>query len=373
MPSLRRIMRSMYFRRSPDLQTYIITEAPTLQFEEVFSPTMTLNGLNHFLADPSTPEKPNGYSPSPPKETPKKQFDDAPSRQFPDSVSRVASPPPCEPDYSLNSLSLSNLGSPTSEFGSSSWSAAVGRATIGKSGRVIEKLQGDNDRLQREKKLATVKLEEEVKRGESARTALESLQISNENLTSIHESDKSFLAKKDRRIEELRADLEMERSRRENAEKATRESRRERDEVVDQLRREAAEDKELVKRSNSQYETLAQSWKSLEDRYEWQMLKIKSDLETLRREMYGDSRKLVHLEVVMDQLRQEGDKTRKTKEQLALDFEDYKAEQEAGIREMRERAEQNDDNHKRTLKQMESMLGQMKYLINVKKVVRDAE
>lgn len=116
---------------------------------------------------------------------------------------------------------------------------------------------GENDRLQREKKLAIVKLEEEVKRGESARLALEGLQVSNETLSSIHESDKTQMTKKDRKIELLRADLQSEKLRREKAEKETRESRRERDEVVEELRRDAAEDREEARRSTAQYEILA--------------------------------------------------------------------------------------------------------------------
>lgn len=373
MSSLRRTMRSMFFRNNSVLQTHTFTDTPTLHLDELFSPTMTLNGFNNFLTDPSTPDKPYGNSPTASQETPKKHPVDTPTRQLPGNASRGASPPPSEPDCSVNSSFLSDLGSPASEPGSSPWSAAVGRATVGKSGRVIEKLQGDNDRLQREKKLATVKLEEELKRGESARSALESLQISNQNLSSIHESDKNFLAKKDRRIEELRADLEIEKERREKAEKATRDSRRERDEMVDQLRREAAEDKELVKRSNSQYDMLSKSWRSLEDRYERQTFKLKNDLQTLRRDIEDDRRKLFQIEVIMERLRQEGDKTRKAKEQLSLDLEAYKTEQENGIREMRRRAEQNGDNHEWTLKQMKDMLGQMRYIVNVKKDVRDVE
>ncbi|KAK4695976.1 hypothetical protein P7C71_g1882, partial [Lecanoromycetidae sp. Uapishka_2] len=332
---------------------------------------MTLTGFNHFLADPSTPDKPNGHSPISPRVTPKQDFEDTPARQVPDRIGRVASPPPSEPDVS--SPVLSNLGSPTSELGSSPWSAAVGRAAMGKSGRVIEKLQGDNDRLQREKKLATVKLEEEVKRGESARSALESLQISNQNLSSIHESDKNFLTKKERRIEELRADLGMEKGRRESAENATRESRRERDEIVDQIRREAAEDRELARRANNQYDMLSKSWKGLEDRYERQTLRLRDDLQALRRQIEEDRRKLVQIEVIMDQLRQEGEKTRKAKEHLSSDFEAYKTEQEDGIREIRERAERNDNSHRQKLEQMEDMLGQMRYIVNVKAAVRDVE
>ena len=354
-------------------QTHVATEAPRLQLDELFSPTMA---LNHFFSESSTPEQQSG-NPVSPKSDSNIQLNGhhTPTRQQPGTLSRIASPPPpSEADYSLNSPHLlSGSATPSSEHANAPWSSAIGRAGTGKSGRVIEKLMGDNDRLQREKKLATVKLEEEVKRSESARSALEGLQMSNANLLSIHEADKGFLAKKDRRIEELRADLEAERSRREKAERETRESRRERDEVVEKLRREVAEDKEQAKRSNSQYEVLSKSWRGMEERYERQAQKLKNDLKDLRSEIDSDSQKLAQLEVITEQLRQESEKTRKAKEKLSSDFQAYKAEQESGVQGIRQRAEQNESTHDRTLRQMESLLGQMKYVVNLKNTIRDVD
>ena len=328
--------------------------------------------LNSFFSDPTTPEKPNGTALTQATEhNTQPNGHHTPTRQRPGSLVRIGSPPFVEADVPLHSVS--GPDTPSSEQESTPWSAAVGRAGTGKSGRVIEKLMGDNDRLQREKKLATVKLEEEVKRSESARSALEGLQMSNANLISIHETDKSFLAKKDRRIEEMRADLEAERLRREKAERETRESRRERDEIVEQLRREVAEDREQAKRSNSQYEALSKSWKSMEERYERQTHKLKADLKDLRADIESDRRKLTQLEVIMEQLRQEADKTRKAKEKLASDFQAYKAEQESGVSGIRQRAEQNETAHEQTLRQMEALLGQMKYVVNLKKNIKDTE
>ena len=341
-------------------------EAPKLQLDELFSPSMTLNS---FFSDPNTPDT-NTLTQATEHNT-QQNGHRTPTRQRPGDFGRIGSPPLLEADVSLHSAS--GADTPSSEQESTPWSAAVGRAGTGKSGRVIEKLMGDNDRLQREKKLATVKLEEEVKRSESARSALEGLQMSNANLISIHETDKSFLAKKDRRIEELRADLETERSRREKAERETRESRRERDDIVEQMRREVAEDREQAKRSNSQYEVLSNSWKSMQERYERQAQKLNADLRDLRAEIESDRRKMAQLEVIMEQLRQEGDKTRKAKEKLSSDFQAYKAEQELGVSGIRQRAEQNDSIHDQTLRQMEALLGQMRYVINLKKNIRNAE
>ena len=375
----------LHEEETDDTQAHMSVEAPKLQLDELFSPTMALNGYKHLFPDPSTPEQhadDSTISPtdnnirSPSAEPAIGQRDHHISiRTRPQSDTPIGSPPPRDTDLSLNSPNiLSEFGTPTSELGGLQWSAAVGRATTGKSGRVIEKLMGDNDRLQREKTLATVKLEEEVKRGESARSALESLQVSNAHLISIHETDKTFLAKKDRRIEELRADLEAERSKREKAEKETRETRRERDEVVETLRRETAEDKQQAQRANFQYEVLSKSWKNLEKRYEKQTSSLKADLKGLQKEMDNDRQKMAQLEVILEQLAQEGDKSRKTKEKLSSDFQLYKAEQEAGIQGIRDRAEMINTAHDRTLEQMQSVLGQMRYVVNIRKdVYRDGD
>ena len=335
---------------------------------------MPLNGLSHYFpADPSTPNK------QPAASAPKsmRHVDhDTPTKQHPSS--RIASPLPSEAEYPMNSPpTLSSVGTPTSEFGpilypdSHNWSAAIGRAATGKSGRVIEKLMGENDRLQREKKLAIVKLEEEVKRGESARLALEGLQVSNETLLSIHESDKSQMTKRDRKIELLRTDLQSEKLRREQAEKETRESRRERDQIVEELRRVAAEDREEARRSTAQYDILASSWKSLDDRYERQAQRLKTDLSHVRKEIDGDKRRMTELEIVIEQLTHELAKVAQVKDKLLTGFRAYKKEQESGLQEIQKKAERNNTANDELHGQMNDVLGQMKHVVNVKRDSRE--
>ena len=253
------------------------------------------------------------------------------------------------------------------------WSSAVGRATTGgKSGRVIERLMNDNDRLLREKKLAIVKLEEEVKRGESARSALESLQISNQNFVSMHEADTSLLARRDRRIQQLRDDLEAERAKREKAERETRDTRIERDETIETLRKEAAEDKEQSTRMTSQYETLSKSWKGLEARYLNQAEHLRSDVASLKASIEGDKQKLAQMEIIMEQMGKETERTGKAKEKLMLDFENYKVEQAASIRDILQTAQHNEASNDEGHRHLQEVLGQMRYVMNVKRHVRDA-
>ena len=265
--------------------------------------------------------------------------------------SRTTSPPATSPEDS----------------NSSPWSAAVGGAKNGKSGRVIERLMGENDRLQREKTLASAKYEEELKRSESARSAVESLRASNENLISMHESNTNLLTKRERKIEELREELEHERVRRERAELETKETRYERDVIVQRLTKEASEERELSRRSSTQYEVLQQSWKSQGERYDRQIQKLKESMKALQDAISEDKQKIAHIDVITEQLGQECEKTKKVKENLIQGFDVYKEEQEKEVGEIRQRAERNDQGYEQLLRDVTAVLREMKYVVNLKK------
>lgn len=297
---------------------------------------------------------------------------ETPTKQFA-SISRLGSP--FHPEANVSSLGAGMLSAPETPASESNdpWSSAVGRATTGKSGRVIERLMGDIDRLQKEIKLATVKLEEELKRGESATVALDSLRATNENLKAIDETGKAALARRDRKIEELKADLEAERLRRENAEKAMNVIELERDEIVGTCRRELNEGKECARKSMSQYEILSSSWKSLDASYSRQTQQLKTDIKALHEVRIGDQQRLAQLDVVVGQLHQECEKTRRVKDKVVQEFEQYKREKEESIKDIKEKAERNTSAHEQVSKEMAKVLGEMKHVINVKRDVKGAE
>ncbi|MCJ1363458.1 hypothetical protein MMC16_002565 [Acarospora aff. strigata] len=279
-----------------------------------------------------------------------------------------------EIDYPTSlSPPASNLSTPALEVQALQWSAAVGRATTGKSGRVIERLMGENDRLRRELKLQSLRCEEEAKRSEMARSKLESLQASNDNLISMREVDKTALTRRERKIEELKADLEGERSRREKAERETKETSKERDEIVARCRMEVMEEKETSKKATTQYDVLSSSWKGLTDGYRHQMEMLKADIKTLNEKSAEDRKTLEKLKVVMEQTRQESEKMGKVKQAVAKKFEDYKTETEEAIRSMREKAARNEKANEGVLGEVEKVVGEMRHVINLKNDLREEE
>ncbi len=379
-----RFVWSIVFR-SKEPQTYVFSEAPKLQFNEAFSPTMSLSSFNNLFIDPTSANKQDNASPSAPASANKPdnafpvnsasstalKFGDnsTPTKQQPVHPDAVATPSRLIGDLSP---AQSQLDTPPSGATDPGWTSS-NRPTLGKSSRVIESLMANVDRLTREKNLAVARLEEEGKRTESTRSALESLRISNETLSSMHEVDKTMFAKRERKLEELKVDLEAERSRKEKAEQEIKETRRERDQTVEKLMMELAEEREQSKRATSQYEVLSKSWKGLDENYGRQTSRLKADFKQLQKDMVEDKGKLVQLEIIVEQLRQEAEKSEKAKERLFQDFDEYKTEKEGSIRELKERAEQNGIAHDQAMEQLNSVLGEMKYVINVKKDVRDTE
>lgn len=392
---------------SGEKPTHVSLEPPRIQALQFFPSKINLNGMRDFMSDANPPVPPPddlSTSPTTPQHhgrsvtaspqangdlsvsssTPRaddeespvwkiSQLHDAISKQRPNEI-RFPSPPPSEAEV-LNSSHLmsSQPGTPTSESGGIPWSAAVGRASLGKSGRVIDRLMGDNDRLRRDKTLATAKLEEELKKSESARSTLEALRASNANLQSLHDIDKAALTRKDRKIEEIRTELEAERARREKAEAEVKVTRREREDAVEKYRKEASREQEESRYASTQYDALSKSWKSMEQHHHRQTQKLRVDIKSLQESIAKDKQKLSHLEVITDQLRQEGDKAKRAKEKLFDAFEAYKKEQSKSLIGIKERAQRNDFTYDEILREVEAVVGQMRYVINVKKDVRDSE
>lgn len=396
---LRKALKAIF--DSGEKPTHVSLEPPSIQALEFFPSKISLHGMRDFMSDPMlptlsaggaattnprTPQLPphvNGDFPSSPNllqidgddsvasRTPEPHH--TPIKQPPNEICFSSAPPSETEGLHASQLLSSQPGTPTSEAGGIPWSAAVGRASLGKSGRVIDRLMGDNDRLQRDKTLATAKLEEEVKKSESARSTVEALGTSNGNLQSMHEIDKAALTRKDRKIEEMRTELEAEHARREKAEAEVKVTRREREEAVEKYKKEAMREQEESRCASTQYDVLSKSWKSMESNYQRQTQRLRADIKSLQDSIVRDRQKLSHLEVITDQLRQEGDKAKRAKEVLFEDFEAYKQEQSKSLRGIKEGAERNDITNDEILKEVESVLGQMRYVVNIKKVVRDAE
>ncbi|MCJ1296273.1 hypothetical protein MMC34_007839 [Xylographa carneopallida] len=257
---------------------------------------------------------------------------------------------------------------------SDDWSSAVGRATnSGKSGREIEKLNNQKATLQREVKALITARDEAVRGGELARILVESLQTKNANLTSICESNTIALSRKDRKIEELKADLKSERERREMAVRQQKEVVRERDEVVVVCKKEVLEAKELARKTSCQYDVLSNSLRGLDAGFRRQTTKLEEEVKSLQQQQVTAVGRLDELSIVSTHLSHENHTTRKAYQDVVVQFEMYKKENEDGLQEIKQRSVKSDLANEEALQEMQSVTGQMRHVINVKRDVKGAE
>jgi hypothetical protein len=130
---------------------------------------------------------------------------------------------------------------------------------------------------------------------------------------------------------------------------------------------------EKARKNASQYDVLASSWKQLDAGYRRKTQAFREELRQLKAEKDEDRAKLARLEIVVEQQRQEVEKMRVMKERIEKQYEDYIEDAELSTRDMRERAERNERENEEALEETKKLLGELRYLLNLKKFVRNVD
>ncbi|KAF3911855.1 hypothetical protein AA313_de0209029 [Arthrobotrys entomopaga] len=271
----------------------------------------------------------------------------------------------------LNGSSFGGLLSPgsTSANGGLSPPGSIGRSA-GKSGRVIEKLMAENDRLRRELKSETAKREEEQRRAEAARSSRDSLQSINENLVHQTNIDKSSISRKDRKIEELRLEREDNIKRRQEAESNLRKFVSEQETKVADLSKDLSAQVSEKERHARQYEVLSQSWKHLEDRYQTGLNRLKKRIEEIAAEDKKKQTMVAKLEITIEQQRQELEKMAAARKKIEQTYNERIAVTEEELKKVKILADGETGEVAEKLKEAMEAATQLKHILGVQKAIR---
>ena len=340
-------------------------------------PSMTLHSVsNNLHSPPTTPSHhQNGQSPASTRLTPMvSNAYETPTRSARSpQLSNNMSPLLSENESPMMGQSRRLSNSDPIVESDNPWSSAVGGATLGKSGQVIERLQGKNDSLRRELNLARVKLEEELRHGESSSATLDSLRATNENLVAIHDADKAALARRDRKLEEAKAELAIEKSRREKAEAEAKSIGHERDETVKHYKKEALEAQERGGKAVVEQRIILQAWNSKDESYQRQIDQLNTTLKFLQRKRDEDLKLLAKRDVIIEELGESVKRTQKANDEIEALFNEYKAAKEENTAEITMKLRNAEKANEELAKEMAEVMGKMKHAIIVKRDVRGAE
>ena len=300
---------------------------------------------------------------------------DGPSGQA-DSTTKLANTPSGNRHVSA-ARNISHTLSPVSDTpksdSSESWPVSLkGGGSAGKTGRVIERLNREKDKLTRDLNDKAARLEEAEKQQEICKLLLEGAQESAATSRSMYETSQAMLTRKERKVEELRLALESEKLRRESAEK----DRREMTDLLQQTqttsRREVDREREIADHAKAQYEALRGGLKSRDQSYSVQIAKLRSEFLKLEDQTNNNHVHLQRLEGLGDEIRMKQGSVLEVNERIVTNFQNYKKESDTMLRDVAWMARENEAKGDELLKEMEETIHKMKWAMAVKRDVMDA-
>lgn len=255
----------------------------------------------------------------------------------------------------------------------------LGSAGMGKTGRVIERLMSENDRLKREHRSTTAKCEEVTRALEATKPALDALRAENSRLTNIKSMDDNIIARRDRKIAELKAEIEVEKQKRLAAESRAAEADRAREDGDELSRKQLQAALEEAKHATTHADILKTSHQQLSREYRTRFASTTKNLRELTDDREEDKKKLVKMDVVVNMMKKELERTRKQHQDylvVSSKLEEAKTEKIEELEQeavhMRQLVGKREEENLKLTEDMVETLGRMKWLMQIHKARESA-
>ncbi|KAB5580969.1 hypothetical protein GE09DRAFT_1084393 [Coniochaeta sp. 2T2.1] len=296
---------------------------------------------------------PNGRSPLPPSDS------------NPSTTSLSA-------DTSTSTITPSASG-PGPSGGQQQWDSTIGKAGLGKTGRVINKLVSDNESLKRQVTISSLKYDEARQKSQLLEDKMERMAQEHESRLLEANVTKSLLARKERQVESLSAAVDAEKEKARAALERERVWKEEMEAAKAAAKQEVEEARAYASMMEGRYNAIASHWSGQGSAVEKAVAQAKAEILTLAEERRKDDEKIVTLREVCDQ--QDGNirELTRQKEEIAGLFEKYKAEQENALRDIKANAQKRESEQEKQLKEGREMLDKLKWSLGVKNNVPWAE
>ncbi|KAI0025374.1 hypothetical protein F4780DRAFT_324961 [Xylariomycetidae sp. FL0641] len=254
----------------------------------------------------------------------------------------------------------------------SQWNSAVGKAGLGKTGRVIDKLVSDNEALKRDIKLERLKADESKQAAKLVEDKMDRMASDFESRLLEANVTKTLLSRKERQVEHLQSAIEAEKKRATDAQDRERVWKEE-------LERGRRSTKVQVEEANTQaalmegrYNAISSHWRDQGNEVKQAMTKLNGRIETLVEERRKDDEKINVLRDLCDQ--QDGNirDLKRQKDEISEQFEAYKREQETVLQDIKRKAREREEEQTRTIEETKEVLNKLKWALNVKKNVPGA-
>ncbi|PHH67197.1 hypothetical protein CDD81_2966 [Ophiocordyceps australis] len=253
------------------------------------------------------------------------------------------------------------------------WDSTIGKAGLGKTGRVINKLVSDNDALKRD-------IQIERLRADEAKQAAKLIEDKMERMASEYEGrlleatvTKTLLARKERQVETLSAAVEAERAKATAALDREASWRRELDRVRSDASTRVDEASGYAQLIEGRYNVVASHWRHRGDEVRRALSRIRSDIDALVDQRHADDDRIRILRDLCDQQDSNIRLLRRQRDDMARLFDNYKRTQEDDLRHIRSQARAREEEQEHLLTEAREALAKLRWALNVKANVSDAQ
>lgn len=237
-----------------------------------------------------------------------------------------------------NDITIAEDSTAHSDPASQQWNSAVGKANLGKTSRVIERLMNENDMLKRDLKFQRLQAEDAKNELKAADQKAE--QFKAETNSKLHDAsiNETLLKRRDRQILDLKAQIDVEKHRADTAVESEKywKQQMERTRQEGQLKVEESSNYAMLLEGRNN--VLSKHWKEKEKEITDSYRKIQKQISAITAERKQDHEKFTALQATCDQQATQYTESQKLNERLFALFEAYKAEKERGLKEITTKA-----------------------------------
>lgn len=253
------------------------------------------------------------------------------------------------------------------------WDSTIGKAGLGKTGRVINKLVSDNDALKRDIQIERLRADEARQTARLTEDKMERMMSDYEGRLLDANVTKTLLARKERQVEALSTALAAEKK------KAATALDREQGwlEELNRVRSESAariqEATSYAQLMEGRYNAISSHWRDQGEAAERTIGTIKAEVAAVVDQRRADDDRIQTLADLCRQQDSNIRQLRRQKDDLAARFDDYKREQEDGLREIKAGAQRREEEQERLLHESREALAKLRWALNVKTNVSYAQ
>lgn len=252
------------------------------------------------------------------------------------------------------------------------WSSAVGRANLGKSGRVIERLMGENDMLKRDLQIERLHAEEARQAVKMTEERIDAINTDYEGRLHDAAINKTLLKKRERQLADLKDHMDAERHRADEAVERERGWREAMEKMDIEAKQKVDDASNYAMLMEGRYNALTSHWKEQEEAVNRTVRNLSGEISALVQERMRDGERLDALQQLCNEEKEALARLEEENRRIAQVSEAYKAEQDASLVSIRTRARDQEKANEDVLVEAQRVLGELKWALGVKRNVKGA-